>query len=121
MATDNNQSTILATIVAPMVKEAGQASAQATDAVTVQTAANGTQYALFRFREGMASALPKGVIDCRPQRTKAVFADQVPMPLDQLKAGDVLAFSPDTWDYAPDDDEGDFEESASDEELDAPF
>ena len=121
MATENNTSTILATIVAPMVKEAGQASAQSTDAVTVQTASNGTQYALFRFREGMASNLPAGVIDCRPQRTKAVFADQVPMPLDQLKTGDVLAFSPDTWDYAPDDDEGDFEESEPNNEATAPF
>ena len=121
MDVDNTQSTILATIVAPMVKEAGQASAQATDAVTVQTAANGTQYALFRFREGMASALPEGVIDCRPTRTKAVFADQVPMALSELKKGDVLAFSPDTWDYAPDDEEGDFEESEPNAEASSPF
>jgi hypothetical protein len=43
------------------------------------------------------------------------------MPLDQLKSGDVLAFSPDTWDYAPDDSEGDFEESEPTNDANAPF
>tara|TARA_R100000234_G_scaffold114899_1_gene90422 strand:- start:455 stop:820 length:366 start_codon:yes stop_codon:yes gene_type:complete len=121
MALDTKSTTIYATIVAPMVKEAGQASAQETDAVVVQTASNGTEYTLFKFRQGLGDdSLPKGVIDCRPTRVKAVFADQVPMPLADLEVGNVLAFASDTWDYAPDDEEADFEEEADSSE-EAPF
>ena len=91
-----------------MVKAPGAEHASTCTQLTVQTASNGTEYALFKLREGN-KPLPDGVVDMRPTRTKCFFADQVDLSL--IVPGATLALSREDWD----------EDSGSDETEDAPF
>tara|TARA_R110000787_G_scaffold279645_1_gene389878 strand:+ start:28915 stop:29241 length:327 start_codon:yes stop_codon:yes gene_type:complete len=94
-STAHKSDTVLVTVVSLMTKVPGAEHATPCTQLTVQTANNGTQYAIFKLREG-GSALPDGVIDMRPTRTKTFFADAIDLTL--LKAGAKLCISRSDWD-----------------------